>query len=681
MERNFFALLFSVIFLSTAMGQQAPQEADSVYWSIDLDDIVITAQFAPTDSKNAIHPIRTISAQTIQQRGANNLAEVLNQELNIRINQDLILGSSMSLQGISGQNVQIMIDGVPVIGRVGDDIDLAQINLHQVEKIEIIEGPLSVQYGTDALGGAINLITKKSQLHPVNVNLTGLAETAGWQNYHATGGIRITPKLLFKVHGGQNRFLPAQEDSLRGSIWNPKLQTNLGTSMRFNWINDHRIILSADWFDEKVDDLGQIRRPQFRPYAFDDYYLTDRATLKALHEGSCGKKWYTQSSLAFSTFNRYKESYRLDFETNEKDMLAGEQDTARFTGLNARTVFATKDADALFQYQVGSEINYETASGTRIRTDDGTQPDLLDAAVFGVLRFRPANEFQIQAGIRYAYNSMFNSPLTYTLNGKWDPVKDLNIRFSYGKGFRSPTLKELYFYFIDANHYIVGNENLQAETSDNYQLQVNYEIEKFSMKLQGFYNRIQDKIDLFTFDEELGQLRYAYFNRSLFKSYGANVNLSYSFGNLDLAAGYAPIAQTAPVVGQALNDMFWVNEFNTSLSYRIPKWDLSFNTFWKMNDKVVFPFQTTDDNGDTIIENRIEEGFTLADCSISKFFWARKVHLTAGVKNLLNVNSIATQGNAGANNPHVGEEGTQAISPGRSYFISCRINLGFGNEK
>lgn len=681
MERNFFALLFSVIFLSTAMGQQAPQEADSVYWSIDLDDIVITAQFAPTDSKNAIHPIRTISAQTIQQRGANNLAEVLNQELNIRINQDLILGSSMSLQGISGQNVQIMIDGVPVIGRVGDDIDLAQINLHQVEKIEIIEGPLSVQYGTDALGGAINLITKKSQLHPVNVNLTGLAETAGWQNYHATGGIRITPKLLFKVHGGQNRFLPAQEDSLRGSIWNPKLQTNLGTSMRFNWINDHRIILSADWFDEKVDDLGQIRRPQFRPYAFDDYYLTDRATLKALHEGSCGKRWYTQSSLAFSTFNRYKESYRLDFETNEKDMLAGEQDTARFTGLNARTVFATKDADALFQYQVGSEINYETASGTRIRTDDGTQPDLLDAAAFGVLRFRPANEFQIQAGIRYAYNSMFNSPLTYTLNGKWDPVKDMNIRFSYGKGFRSPTLKELYFYFIDANHYIVGNENLQAETSDNYQLQVNYEIEKFSMKLQGFYNRIQDKIDLFTFDEELGQLRYAYFNRSLFKSYGANVNLSYSFGNLDLSAGYAPIAQTAPVVGQALNDMFWVNEFNTSLSYRIPKWDLSFNTFWKMNDKVVFPFQTTDDNGDTIIENRIEEGFTLADCSISKFFWARKVHLTAGVKNLLNVNSIATQGNAGANNPHVGEEGTQAISPGRSYFISCRINLGFGNEK
>ncbi|MCB0663448.1 MAG: TonB-dependent receptor [Saprospiraceae bacterium] len=681
MARYFFAFIFVGSFASHLFSQDENNPLDSIYWNIDLDDIVITAQFAPTDSKNALHTIRTISSKTIQQRGANNLSDVLNQELNIRINQDLILGSSMSLQGISGQNVQIMVDGVPIIGRVGDDVDLSQIDLNQIEKIEIVEGPLSVQYGTNALGGVINLITKKSQLHTAEVNIAALAETAGWTNYHATGGIRLTPDVLFKVHGGQNHFLPASEDSLRGSIWNPKLQTNLGASLRYNWVNDHRIILSGEWFDEKVDDLGEVRRPQFKPYAFDDYYLTNRGTIKALHEGSCGKKWYTRSSLAYSNFTRYKESYRLDFETDEKTQLAGEQDTSRFTGLNARTVFATKDNDARFQYQIGTEFNYETADGTRIKTEDGNQPDILDLAAFGVLRYKPIQNFQLQAGLRYAYNSKFSTPLTYTLNGKWDPWTNLNIRFSYGKGFRSPTLKELYFYFIDANHYIVGNKDLQAETSDNYQLQFNFEKNKFSAGISTFYNNIKDKIDLFTFDEgSTGQLQYAYFNRSQYTSYGANLTLGYDIKNFGIKVGYAPIAQNAPVIQDELDAMYWVNEFNTSLSYSIPKWDISFNTFWKMNDKVVFPFQTTNDQGETIIENRIEDGYTLSDCSISKSFWSRKINLTAGVKNILDVNSIATQGNAGANNPHVGDEGTQAISPGRSYFVSCKINLGFGKE-
>jgi outer membrane receptor for ferrienterochelin and colicins len=678
MERIIFAIFFTTLISFSARGQDQNELLDSLYWSIDLDDVVVTAQFAPTDSKNALHTIKTISRKTIESRGANNLADVLNQELMIRINQDLILGSSMDLQGISGQNVKVMIDGVPVIGRVGDDIDLSQIDLNTIERIEIVEGPLSVQYGTDALGGAINLITKKSQLNPVEINLSGLTETAGWRNYHATAGVRITPKMLLKVHGGQNQFDPAARDSLRGSVWNPKLQTNLGASLRYNWINDHRIILSAELFDEKVDDLGEIRRPQFKPYAFDDYYTTYRNTYKVLHEGSCGEKWYIQNSIGFSTFKRYKNSYRLDFETDERNLISGDQDTSLFTGLNARSVFATKDNTKTLQFQLGTEINYETAAGTRILASETTQPDLLDLAGFGVLRYLPVQELQLQAGIRYAYNSRFTSPLTYTFNGKWDAFKDLNFRFSYGRGFRSPTLKELYFYFIDNNHYIVGNTELMPETSDNFQLQVNFEKKQFEFSANAFYNTIKNKIDLYTFDESSGALKYAYFNREKYQTYGGSLNAAYNPKNWQFRVGYAPIAQSTPNESSSIDQFFWVNEFNASLSYSIPKWDLSFNTFWKWNDKVIFPFLTTDDEGNEVVDNRIEEGFTLADCSLSKSFFKNKVSLTGGVKNLLNVNSIATQGNLASNNPHSGESGTQAISPGRSYFISCRINLGFG---
>lgn len=71
--------------------------------------------------------------------GAQNLTQLLKNELNIQLSNDAILGSSMSLQGISGENVKFLIDGVPIIGRLNGSVDLDQINIQNVEKIEIIE--------------------------------------------------------------------------------------------------------------------------------------------------------------------------------------------------------------------------------------------------------------------------------------------------------------------------------------------------------------------------------------------------------------------------------------------------------------------------------------------------------------------------------------------------------------
>jgi len=147
--KRFYIILWSIIFATTLVAQVS--ESDSIEWSIDIEDVVVTAQYAPTDSRNALQEIRTITKETIKRRGANNLEQLLSFETNIRINQDAVLGSSMSLGGIGGQNVKIMIDGVPVIGRLNGNVDLSQINLNQVERVEIVEGPLSVYYGTDAL--------------------------------------------------------------------------------------------------------------------------------------------------------------------------------------------------------------------------------------------------------------------------------------------------------------------------------------------------------------------------------------------------------------------------------------------------------------------------------------------------------------------------------------------------
>ena len=126
-----------------------------------LETFVITAQYEETSKEKAVNKIRVINREKIDALAAVNLGDVLKNELNVRLSQDNVLGTFMSLQGISGQNVKILVDGIPVIGKLNGSIDVSQINLNDIERIEIVEGPLSVNYGTDALAGTINLITKK----------------------------------------------------------------------------------------------------------------------------------------------------------------------------------------------------------------------------------------------------------------------------------------------------------------------------------------------------------------------------------------------------------------------------------------------------------------------------------------------------------------------------------------
>ncbi|MBC7863202.1 MAG: carboxypeptidase-like regulatory domain-containing protein, partial [Bacteroidia bacterium] len=94
--------------------------------NISLNEVVVTAQYAPGSADKSVHKVKIIDSKKIEAMGAQNLRDVLTNEMNIRISQDNVLGSSMSLQGVSGQNVKILIDGIPVTGRLNGNIDISQ---------------------------------------------------------------------------------------------------------------------------------------------------------------------------------------------------------------------------------------------------------------------------------------------------------------------------------------------------------------------------------------------------------------------------------------------------------------------------------------------------------------------------------------------------------------------------
>ena len=178
--KKYYLLIF--IFCIQNLNAQDSLVNKKIVLKKDLPEVVVTGQLSETLAQDAIHKIRIIGKKELNSGLFLDVASVLSKELNIRVSEDNFLGSSISIQGISGQNVKILIDDIPVIGRLNGSIDLSQISLSNVERIEIVEGPLSTVYGTDALAGTINIITKE-QTESKKI-FTTYYETIGKYNYN-----------------------------------------------------------------------------------------------------------------------------------------------------------------------------------------------------------------------------------------------------------------------------------------------------------------------------------------------------------------------------------------------------------------------------------------------------------------------------------------------------------------
>src|SRR5690606_26025464 len=168
-------------FLLSSLAFAQDTATDSIK-ATQLEEVVITGQIEPQSLKKSVFNVRIISKKDIQRLAANNLADVLNQYLNITVSPGGRDGrSTVSMFGLDGQYFKILIDNVPVISEtgLGNNVDLTQINLDDVEQIEIIEGSMGVTHGANAVSGILNIITKKSAKNRWEIAATVQEETVG----------------------------------------------------------------------------------------------------------------------------------------------------------------------------------------------------------------------------------------------------------------------------------------------------------------------------------------------------------------------------------------------------------------------------------------------------------------------------------------------------------------------
>ncbi len=253
-----------------------------------LNEMVITGEYAVTHAEHSVHRVEVISAEEIQSIGANELGDVLQHAGDIQIRQDAVIGSGISLQGLDDRNVKICINEVPIIGRVDGKLDLGQIDIDDIERIEIVRGPMAVSYGTDAIAGVINIITKKAEAKETRIGMHLEASSEG--QYDISGRVASRgDQYGYTLSAGRRYFdgwtpgdSPFTEDTpiadeRRDRGWNPKEQYMIGLDHTLyrpkgNWT--HRLSFLQETLTDRglpiVNDVSQTI------VALDDVYTTYR---------------------------------------------------------------------------------------------------------------------------------------------------------------------------------------------------------------------------------------------------------------------------------------------------------------------------------------------------------------------------------------------------------------------
>ena len=428
-----------------------------------VEEVVVTANPTETNTKESMYEVRVIDKEELQQRAAVNLSDALMNELNMQISRDGVLGSQVNLQGLGGNNVKVMIDGVPVIGRLDGNLDLSQINMNNIERIEIVEGPLSAIYGSNALAGVINLITKQNQKNSVEAFVNTYYESIGTYNVDALVGYKKN-KHFVQLSGGRYFFdgwNPNEYD--RDVSWNPKEQYFAGLNYVVRSEKDWFHKFKGNYFQDKIlnryDPAGAI------PVAFDDWYYTKRIDGNYSIIGKINENLSFNSTNAYNNYNRIKNKYQKNLTSLDSNLVPDSeyddnQDTTIANQWMTRTFISYQKPEQRFGIQAGTDINIENGKGGRFSEEDGSSIVIADIAFFASINIQINEKLNLQPALRYAYNSQFKVLPTPSLQFKYAVTERLTYRFNYGMGFRAPSLKEQYLVFNDANHNIFGNQDL-----------------------------------------------------------------------------------------------------------------------------------------------------------------------------------------------------------------------------
>ena len=658
--------------------------------SSQLQEVIVTGQYAPQSLRNSVYRVRVIDQEHIRMRHATDVLGVLNDQLGVRFSTDLTLGETdVQLMGMSGENVKVLLDGVPLIDRGNTKQSLSQIDVSTIDHIEIVEGPMSVTYGTDALAGVINIITKKGEasdnqlsigaslqeetvgkeyqpftddgLHNEHINL-------GWQNK----GWYINGSLARNSFGGWKG-----QDTGRAKEWFPKDQWLTGGTLGYHH-NKVNVWYRLNYLNETIKALGDVNPNTF--IATDKDYTTNRYTHQAQVDWRLNNQWSFNGSASYQNYARATQTTQLNTHTGDRRLSlgAGEQDVSKFNTLFFRGT-AQYIISPVVSLQPGLELKRDNASGERIESS----PTISDYSLFISSEIKPTSYINIRPGVRFSKNSTYDAPPAIpSINTKFTLSKKFDLRLSYARGFRAPALRELYFWFFDANHSIEGNPNLKAEYSNSFNGSLNWQAFnnnnlKITSTLAGFYNDYNNRIDLALGSDPSNPNLYTYINISRYKTTGGTLDNTIRWKQLEAKAGFSYIGRynqyasdSAYSKDGSFPQFVWSAELNSSILYSFKKTGTQIGLFYKYSGQLPI-YELVTENNQSIVHLAKTGAYHWMDIDIDQKL-NKYLTLDAGVKNLFDVTRLQNTSLDVGSAHSTG--GPVPMSYGRSFFLGLHFN-------
>jgi len=299
--------------------------------------------------------------------------------------------------------------------------------------------------------------------------------------------------------------------------------------------------------------------------------------------------------------------------------------------------------------------------------------------IFSSAEVNISEHFSLRPGSRVSFTNLFENQYVFSLSTKYLFKNNLELRTILGSANRTPNYDELYTYFVDVNHNVQGNPNLNPENGISafvhLKKQFAFSNEKLLLKnkLSLSYLNVTDRIELIILEQS--PLAYQYNNIDSYKSFGlfSENSLQYQRFRASLGVSVLGISKILDSSTNSKDDLLYNLQLNSNINYVVPDWNSSFSLYFKHVGKQHQFVEQTNDDGDQEYFKGTTDAFSWLDFTVKKSFLDKKFETTFGVRNILDINTINTTAISGST--HSDSVTSLSLGYGRSYFLKLAYNL------
>ncbi|MRG48949.1 TonB-dependent receptor [Chitinophaga sp. SYP-B3965] len=622
------------------------------------------------DIKKVANPITIIDKKMIRMMGSRRLDEVLREQTGMAMVNDLGAGNrslGIQMQGFSSEYILILINGQPMTGRFNGNFDISRISVSDIERIEVIKGAASSLYGSEAMGGVINIITKQTVTDP-----------------------QATASLQYGTYNTLDATLQGETPFNRGSV-------NIsGSYYKTDGFNVNTQYLKEGTTSPPYHSINLQGRAHYKLSDKSSLYLSSRlADRHSVMDRSYGaqpfsdqldeKDFNTALSLNTNLANGWRLLGRYYITHYKTEQAVNIVETGKELQRNVFSQVINR-----LELQAGKDFLSDKLSFTGGLGGDHQQMiyNMYNYFGYAQLNYTPSTRYSFIAGLRYDGNNVYGGKLNPSLGATWSPAAWVKIKTSLGKGFKSPTYAQMYQVFtnitqgytvIGANNFeekivelqkaglvqqvwanAAGIRDLQPETSTSFNFGVKFSFARTAeLDINGFYNKINNLINT----EQVGISRngqqiFSYFNLRDIYTTGVEAGLKYSpLKRLTIAIGYQYlIAKNSTIIDSikgrhstvrtpegirtaSTSDYFGLpnrskHMLNAQIYYEFKPWGITASL--RVGYRGKYGFLDIDNNGYIDKYDVFVNGYTLLHAAIQKSLFREMLTLRLSVDNITN---------------------------------------------